>query len=76
MDLRMPDGTYTCSTERNVVPDRETAAPAQVSVWSVRLNGKPCGRLSDKVIIKISGVGKSEMLQEKSVNTVVLSANM
>ena len=68
--------TNTCSAERTAVRARETAAPAQVSVWSVRLNGKPCGRLSEKVIIKISGVGKSEMLQEKSVSTVFLSANM
>ena len=37
MDLRMPAGTQTCSTERAAVPARETAAPAQVSgdLWMV-----------------------------------------
>ena len=62
VDFRMSADTYTCSAERTAVPARETAGYS--AGVSRRLDGKLCGRLSDKVK-KISVVVKSKMAQQK-----------
>ena len=63
LDLGMPADVYSCGAESPAVPAWDTSQLPS-SGANRCLDGKSCCRLNDNVK-KISGVGKSEVLQQK-----------